>query len=144
MRSKRFGAVFAFDAPMLDPLLISNHFVTTILEFSVFGRETVWQALQRSAKPDVLFHTSVYAGIGGDMFRMASAPLRRRPNGQDVRCCNQMAKYVRLTGNRAIYRCCEPAHRGARIFGVELLLSEENKRWILGRTGRDRALLELI
>ncbi|KAH9856398.1 hypothetical protein C2E23DRAFT_722272 [Lenzites betulinus] len=142
--SEQFGAVFAFDAPTLDPILASNHFVTTIMEFSIFGEDSVWQALRRSAKPDVLFHTSVYAGIGGTIYRLCSAPLRRRPNGEDIRCCGQMAKYVKSSCDRVLYRCCQPAHWGSRFFRVALLPEVENERWIIGRSGWDRALLERI
>ncbi len=144
--SSHFGAVFAFDAAMLDPLWITNHFVTTILEFSIFGRETVLQALQKSAKPDVLFHTSVYTAVEGNTYKLTYAPLRDRPNGEDIRCCNQMPKYVRFDDKRRTiyYRCREPGHRGARSFRVRLSPPEEGRRWILGRSGHDRALLELI
>lgn len=146
LRSSQFGSVFAFDAAMLDPLWISNHFVTTILEFSIFGRETVLQALQKSAKPDVLIHTSVYTAIEGNMYKLTYAPLRDRPNGEAIRCCNQTPKYVRIDAKKrtTYFRCREPGHCGTRTFRVRLAPPEEGRRWILGQSGYNRALLELI
>lgn len=142
--SDQFGAVFSFDKDTLDPILMSNHFIATILEFSVFGQETVWKALERSAKPDVLFHTAVYAGFEGKMFKMCLAPLRRRPNGADILCCNEAAIYVKgaKTG-RLQFRCAQGSHSGARTFRIRLLPEEEDRRWILC-SGRLRVIIEAL
>lgn len=144
--SEKVGVVFSFDAPMLDPILVSNHFVPTILEFSIFGQEPTWKALERSAKPDVLFHTSIYTGIEGKIYKICAAPLRRRPNGEDIRCCNAEPKYMRCSRDRSrlYFRCGEDAHIGARTFAMEALPEKENVRWIWGRGGRNRVIVKLL
>ncbi|KAI0370439.1 hypothetical protein BV20DRAFT_944246 [Pilatotrama ljubarskyi] len=142
--SKRFASVFAFGAPALDPILISAHFATTVLDFHVFGRESLWNTIQRAGKPEVLNHSDVYMAIRGDIFRMRSACLRRRPNGDLIRCCNQIPKYQCRIGSRIRYRCLQPAHRESRTFWVKMLPVEAHKRWIIGETGKDRYMIELV
>ncbi|KAI0323714.1 hypothetical protein GY45DRAFT_1349717 [Cubamyces sp. BRFM 1775] len=140
----RFNVTFAFDAPSLDPIFISNHFVTVILEFSVFGREEIWWSLNRSASSEVLSHTAVYAAIEGKMFRIRSAPKRRRPNGEDIRCCEQVPKYVKCSDTQVTFRCVCPGHQGARTFCIPLLLPEKDRRWILGEMGHSRYMIDIV
>lgn len=144
LRSEKFNAVFSFGAASVDPILVSNQFVTVILEFSVFGQETVWNALERAAKPNVLFHTAIYLGIGGQVFKTCTAPLRRRPNGTEILCCNQTPKYMGHTRNKARYRCLQAMHTGARTFRITLLLEEQGTRWIGGGGGHDRFITNRI
>lgn len=142
--SGQFTHVFAFDAPLLDPNWISCHVVTTILDFSVFGCDSMWKTLQRVAKPEVLFHTSVYLGTSGDVYRLRLAPIRRRPNGVDICCCNQAATYLKMVGERVKFRCRQKTHRGFRNFTVPLLPAEDGKRWIGGTWGKDRYLIDIL
>lgn len=129
---------------MLDPLSISAHFVSTVLDYGVFGWESIWQSLQRAAKPEVLAHTSVYAGVSGKMFRIRSAALRRRPNGEDIRCCSQVAKYVKGMAGRVLFRCRQRSHVGSRLFTVRLLLPEDGKRWIYESGGHHRYIVDAL
>ncbi|KAI0642152.1 hypothetical protein C8Q79DRAFT_918319 [Trametes meyenii] len=142
--SDRFDSVFAFGAPMLDPIIISCHFIITILDFNVFGRESLWNTLQRAAKPEVLCHTSVFIGSSGKLLRLRLASLCNHPNGEDVHCCNQVAKYLKTVGNHVKFRCHEPGHEGPRNFRVPLLGNEEGKRWILGAAKKDRYMVDVV
>ncbi|KAI0350456.1 hypothetical protein OH77DRAFT_1463637 [Trametes cingulata] len=142
--SETFDTVFAFGAQMLDPITTSCHFITTILDFHVFGCDTLLCSLQRAAKPEVLSHTSVFACRSGKILRMRWAPLRRCPNGYEVRCCLQEPKYLHASGNRIRFRCVQPGHTGPRCFSVYLLPAVEGKRWILGAAGKDRYIVDEI
>ncbi|EIW56988.1 uncharacterized protein TRAVEDRAFT_49800 [Trametes versicolor FP-101664 SS1] len=138
--SQAFNSVFAFDASQVDPVVVSANFVATILEYGVFGRETIWNAFQRAGNSDVLFHTAVYAGIEGKMYRMRYAPVRHRPNGEDVLCCLQEPKYVNIDElkQRVLYRCQQRCHKGPRRFIVKLLPTDEETRWVVGDVGQHR------
>ncbi|KAI0352072.1 hypothetical protein OH77DRAFT_1498132 [Trametes cingulata] len=141
--SEKFQTVFAFGARMLDPIATSCHFIATVLDFYVIGRDTLLYSLQRAAKPEVLVHTSVYVCLSGaKILRMRWACLRRCPNGYEIRCCEQEPKYMQALRNRIKYRCTESVHQGPRTITVYLLPAVEGKRWILGTAGRDRYIVD--
>ncbi len=83
-------------------------------------------------------------GMSGKIFRMRSAPISRRPNGVDVRCCSQVAKYLEDGDYRIKFRCLQPEHRGPRNFYITLLLDEVDNRWIVGVRKRDRAMIDCV
>ena len=144
MDSENFNAIFAFDAPALDPIFIFNHFISVIFEYSVFGRETIWWTFKRSGSSEVLGHTSVYARIEGKMYRMRSANKKCRPNGDDIRCCGQVPRYVRSSETKVTFRCLQTSHPLARMFKVPLLLPQEGRRWVCGDAGRCRYMIDLV
>ncbi|KZT07152.1 uncharacterized protein LAESUDRAFT_651726 [Laetiporus sulphureus 93-53] len=144
--SALFSTVFAFDAPSLDPITISNHFISTVLDFHVFGREHVSKALERALKPEVLSHTSVYAGWDGQLRRISDAAWRRRPNGVDIRCCGQAAKYIStVTGNDFItFHCQQSQHKGARTFRVRALKDNKPYQYFVGHRGKPRYMVSIV
>ncbi|KAI0356115.1 hypothetical protein OH77DRAFT_1402054 [Trametes cingulata] len=143
--SQRFDTVYAFNAPMLDPIMMSCHFITTILDFNIFGREPFFKTLQRTAKAEVLSHTAVFAGKSGKIYRVRMASLRRAPNGEAVRCCGQVAKYMETRNGRIRFRCVEPAHHGRpRSFALPLLLAKEGVRWVLGTGTKCRYIIDIV
>ncbi|KAI0349120.1 hypothetical protein OH77DRAFT_161250 [Trametes cingulata] len=146
--SDDFTAVFAFGAPMLDIGRISRHFASTILDYHIFGQETLWKAFERTAKPEVMHHTSVYLGEGGKVHRMRVASVRHRPNGEDARCCDQPAKYQRRhRDGRCIYRCLQAHHPKGRPRTFYVRLEEGTSKdggcRSIGGRGQLRCIIEL-
>lgn len=140
--SGMFGATFAFKAPSLDPYHICTHFVTTILEYWIFSQEPLFLAFQRAGKFEVLRHASCYLARDGDIYRMRAACLRREPNGEEIRCCQQIAKYQKRRHDVIFFRCKESNHRGTRTFAVHLLPT--NSTTLILGTGRDRCIIDQL
>ncbi|KAI1785682.1 hypothetical protein LXA43DRAFT_899252 [Ganoderma leucocontextum] len=144
----RFGSVFAFGAPSLDPVLISNQFIANILYLSIFGREKVIHAFYRAATVPVLHHTPVFVAINKCVYRIRIAHLRSRPNGEELRCCNQTPQFRKVEkGHTVLYRCQADHHDElagtGRYFRVRLLEPEANRRWIYGEKC-DRCIFDVV
>ncbi|KAI0716937.1 hypothetical protein C8Q76DRAFT_616816 [Earliella scabrosa] len=140
--SKRFSAVFAFGAPILDPILVTSQFVTSIVDYYIFGQESLLTATMRALKQEVMKHTTVYIGSEGAVKRVVDAPWRRKPNGIEIRCCQQVPKYMGTDRNGQIkFRCRVPSHTGRRTFRVEPLSPLKGIRQFWGRRGGSRYML---
>ncbi|TFK79906.1 hypothetical protein K466DRAFT_504806 [Polyporus arcularius HHB13444] len=142
----KFSAVLAFGAPALDPILVMSQFVCSVADYFILGQEDLWPAIRHSLKQEVMKHTSVYVAKHGDIYRVSDAPLRRRPNGVEVRCCRQLAKYMGCdrTGKVIKFRCQVPNHAGPRVFRVEVHVASAGHREIWGGKGGPRYLLERV
>ncbi|RPD65570.1 hypothetical protein L227DRAFT_493643 [Lentinus tigrinus ALCF2SS1-6] len=142
--STKFDVVFAFGASMLDPILAISQFATSIVDFYIIGQEDLWRAIPLSLKQEIMKHTSIYVGSNGQVQRACDASWRRRPNGEDVRCCRQVAKYMGTDrSGRIKFRCCVPTHHGSRTFFVTPFPSVSGVRRFLGRRGGPRYMVSL-
>ncbi|KAI0365285.1 hypothetical protein BV20DRAFT_1038983 [Pilatotrama ljubarskyi] len=104
--STKFSSAFAFGARMLDSYVTCMRFATTILDFHLLGRESLWKAFSRTATAEMIHHTSAYLGLSGCVYRMRRATWRSHPNGDAVRCCSQPAKYCGTRPDGRIkFRC---------------------------------------
>ncbi|KAI0689632.1 hypothetical protein C8T65DRAFT_588527 [Cerioporus squamosus] len=140
--SANFDAVFAFGAPMLDPVLTIGQFVTSVVDFFVLGQEDLWRAIHLSLKQEIMKHTAIYVASGGQVQRICDAAWRRRPNGEDIRCCQQMAKYLGTDSLGMIkFRCSVSAHQGSRTFRVKPLPPVVGVRRFLGGRGGPRYMI---
>ncbi|RPD52202.1 hypothetical protein L226DRAFT_474096 [Lentinus tigrinus ALCF2SS1-7] len=143
--STRFSVVLAFGAPVVDPILVMGQFVTSVVDYYFLGQETLWTAIYRGLKQEIMQHTSIFLGSDGEVHRITDAPWRLKPNGHDVRCCQQVAKYVRTEGSGAIrFRCREPDHQGARTFYVVPLPAVAGVRKFIGKRGGVRYMLSSV
>ncbi|KAI0706634.1 hypothetical protein C8Q76DRAFT_630286 [Earliella scabrosa] len=140
--SSRFSAVFAFGAPILDPILVTSQFVTSIVDYYCFGQEPLWTAIHRTLKQEVMKHTSIYIGSEDTVQRIADAPWRRKPNGEDVRCCEQVAKYMGTSREGRIrFRCRVAGHVGTRTFYLDPMPSVPYVRRFWGGRGGPRYMI---
>ncbi|RPD52217.1 hypothetical protein L227DRAFT_515173 [Lentinus tigrinus ALCF2SS1-6] len=143
--SQRFTAVLAFGAHVLDPIFIMGQFVTSVVDYHIFGQESVWTAIYRALRQDIVSHTPIYVGHRGDVQRIVDASWRRKPNGDDVRCCHQMAKYVGTDrSGRITFRCCEPGHVGTRTIRITPMANLAGVRRFLGRRGGTRYMISHV
>ncbi|KAI0685040.1 hypothetical protein C8T65DRAFT_592892 [Cerioporus squamosus] len=143
--SRSFTAVLAFGAAVLDPILVMGQFVTSTVDYYVMGQEELWTAIYRSLKQEIMQHTSIYVGCGSTIHKIVDASWRRRPNGEDVRCCQQAAKYIKTDrSGRITFRCREPEHQGTRTFRVEPLPALLGVRWFLGKRGGSRYMISVV
>ncbi|KAI0715606.1 hypothetical protein C8T65DRAFT_573002, partial [Cerioporus squamosus] len=144
--SRKFSSVVAFDAPALDPILVVSQFVTSVADYYILGQEDLWPAIRHSLKQEIMKHTSVYVARHGDIYRVSDAPLRRRPNGVDVRCCQQIAKYMGCdrSGKVIKFRCRVTNHTGPRVFRVDVQSASAGQREIWGGKGGPRYLVERL
>lgn len=147
--SKSFHSVFVFGGDNVDPLHVTSHFVHTILDFHVFGRDSLQKATMRAFKPEVSAHTSVFLAQNGTVLRFTNAAWRRRPNGVDIRCCNQIPKYVTTKNvdgrDIIIFRCKEINHVGNKRFRIFPLQERQGERQFLGeRNSSHRVLIEYL
>ncbi|RDB30815.1 hypothetical protein Hypma_005824 [Hypsizygus marmoreus] len=126
--SSCFTSTFAFGAASVDPLTVTSHFIQTVVDFHIFGCESLEAAVLRAFKPEVASHTPVYVFSGQFTARLVNATLRRRPNGEDIRCCDQIPKYLetqhRGHGKVVLLRCLVSAHPGPRNLRIQALPSE--------------------
>lgn len=137
--SAYFQTVIAFGADNVDPLTVSTHFISTFLNFHIFSCEPVQKAVMRAFKHEVSSHTSVYIATEGDVLNLVDASWRRRPNGEDIRCCNQVPKYVNTTEIRGEitikFRCQQRHHIGPKNIRVTPLQDLEGVRRFVGNKG---------
>lgn len=142
MSSKRFSAVFAFGASVLDPILVTTQFLTSIVDYYLFGQESLWTAVHRTLKQEIMKHTSIYVGSEVTVQKIVDASWRLRPNGQEVRCCQQVPKYVRTDEHgKIIFRCRDPGHAGIRTFHIDPLPSVYGVRRFWGGRGGSRYMI---
>ncbi|KAI0703518.1 hypothetical protein C8T65DRAFT_578730 [Cerioporus squamosus] len=143
---RQFSAVIAFDAPALDPILVMSQFVCSVADYFILGQEDLWPAIRHSVKQEIMKHTSVYVAKHGDIYKVSDAPLRRRPNGAEVRCCQQVAKYMGCdrTGKVIKFRCRVPSHTGPRVFRIDVHPASAGHREIWGGKGGPRFLVERV
>ncbi|KAI0694242.1 hypothetical protein C8T65DRAFT_585159 [Cerioporus squamosus] len=143
---RRFSAILAFDAPALDPILVMSQFVCSVADYFVLGQEDLWPAIRHALKQEIMKHTSVYVAKHGDIYRVSDAPLRRKPNGVEMRCCRQIAKYMGCdrTGEVIKFRCQVPSHPGPRVFRVNVHTASAGHREIWGGKGGPRYLVERV
>ncbi|KAI1783266.1 hypothetical protein LXA43DRAFT_903878 [Ganoderma leucocontextum] len=140
--SKHFSAVFAFGAPVLDPILIMTQFVTSLVDYYVMGQEDLWLAIRYSLKQEVIKHTSIFVGHGGDVFNVCDASWRSRPNGEEVQCCQQPSKYHGTdSAGKIKFRCRAAGHIGPRTFRVEALPEIGGFRMFWGKRGGPRYMI---
>ncbi|RPD63609.1 hypothetical protein L227DRAFT_496659, partial [Lentinus tigrinus ALCF2SS1-6] len=143
--SRRFTTVLAFGADVLDPIFIMGQFVTSVLDYHIFGQESIWTAIYRALKQDIVAHTSIYVGQAGEIQEIVDASWRRKPNGEDVRCCQQLAKYVKTERNGLIkFRCCQPAHVGTRTFRIAPMAAVTGVRRFLGGRSGTRYMISYV
>jgi hypothetical protein len=88
-----YSSAFAFGAPIVDPLVTAMHFISVVVEFHVFANETVNKATKRGTR-SILFHTSVYLA-NQEIYHLQDAALRLRPNGKDIVCHGQPARFIK-------------------------------------------------
>lgn len=137
--------MLAFGAAALDPILVMGQFVTSVVDYFIFGQEELWTAIYRSLKQEIMQHTSIYVGYHGQVHRIVDASWRRKPNGEEVRCCQQVAKYVATDRSGDIkFRCREPRHTGTRTFRVSPLPAIPGERRFLGGRGGSRYMISSI
>ncbi|KAI0684235.1 hypothetical protein C8T65DRAFT_593922 [Cerioporus squamosus] len=143
MMSSRFSTVITFDAPTLDPLLVASQFVTSVVDHYVLGQEDLWRAIRHSLKQEITKHTSICVGEQGQIYKVSDAPLRRKPNGEEVRCCRQVAKYMGCdrSGKIIKFRCRVSDHPGVRTFRVRLHPAVTGTREIWGSRGGQRYIV---
>ncbi|KAI1782726.1 hypothetical protein LXA43DRAFT_1103501 [Ganoderma leucocontextum] len=145
-----FEGVFAFDAPLLDSIHICLHFVSTVLDYGVFGEESIWSSFLRATKFEVVKHADVYLAVENTVYRARDAKWRRSPNGEIIKCsvCDKEAKYGEYLERSNIikFRCCVDGHPSnvPRNIYVNLLQEEPRKRWILGGRGQPRFMIDLV
>ena len=143
--SKSFTATLAFGAAALDPILVMGQFVTSAVDYYILGQEDLWTAIHRSLKQEIMQHTSIYVSCGGKIYKIVDASWRRRPNGEEVRCCQQAAKYIKTdSSGRITFRCREPEHQGTRTFRVEPLPALLGIRRFFGRRGGSRYMISVV
>jgi hypothetical protein len=137
-----FTSAFAFGAPTIDPLFTAIHFISVVLEHHIFSDESAIKVAERGAR-GVLTHSSVYLAHGS-IYCLQDAAIRYRPNGEEIRCHRQPAKYVgkcKIAGDDAvIFRCSQPDHDSSsphgRKFVVKLLRNVSNLRRFVGHQPR--------
>lgn len=143
--SDSFGAVFAFGAPVLDPILTVSQFVTSVVDYFIFGQEGLWSAVRHTMKQEIMKHTSIYVATSGTAWKISDASWRRRPNGEDIRCCQQPAKYCGTEKSGMIkFRCKEPSHTGTRTFRVSPLAPATDVRRFWGDKGGPRYMIAKV
>ena len=122
-----------------------GQFVTSLVDYHIFGQESVWTAIYRGLKQDIMAHTSIYIGQDGNIQKIVDAPWRRKPNGDDIRCCLQLAKYVGTDRTGSIkFRCCEPNDLGPRTIRVTPLPTMTGVRRFLGQKGGTRYMISHV
>lgn len=144
-----FRSVLAFGGHSVDPLHVTSHFIQTLLDFHIFSNESLRKSLIRAYKVEVSMHTSVVVAHSLTVIRMVNAAWRRRPNGVDVRCCNQVPKYVatrEIEGKEVIlFRCKEIGHTGPKRFRVYPLPHKIGAREFVGeRNSSHRIMIDYI
>jgi hypothetical protein len=147
--SRLFTSSFALGASVVDPLVTAMRFINVVFEYRIFSNETTVKVAERAAR-SVINHSAVYFSQREQHFCLQDASLRFRPNGEDLRCHNQPAEYVRRTSCRddhfVIFRCTHPEHDGCgphgRKFRVTLLKDDPPLRQFLG--GQPRLLMTAI
>ncbi|KAI0715457.1 hypothetical protein C8T65DRAFT_643740 [Cerioporus squamosus] len=142
--SSKFSVAIAFDAPSLDPILVVSQFVTSVVDYYVLGQEDLWPAIRYALKQEIMKHTSICVGEKGHIYRVSDAPLRRKPNGEEVRCCRHIAKYTGCDGQFITFRCRVKDHPGPRNFRVKLHLAAPGFREIWGHRGGQRYIVVKI
>jgi hypothetical protein len=137
-QSASYSSAFAFGSPIIDPLVTVMHFISVILAFHVFANESIIKATERAAR-NILSHTSVYLA-SKEIYHFQDAALRFRPNGRDILCHGQPARYIKKTSIAnepvIVFRCSHPDHpaegpRG-RKFIVKTLGSSDSVRFVEG------------
>jgi hypothetical protein len=143
MISLAFRSSFAFAAAVVDPLRVAISFISVILDHHIFANEAAMKAAERGTR-SVLSHSSIYFAHCGVLYSLQDAALRFRPNGDDVRCHDQPAKYMcksqAVDGDDVvIFRCSHPHHDTSGIHGRKFavkLLKDDTQHWFVGNQPR--------
>jgi hypothetical protein len=142
IRNDSFHSVFAFGAPVVDPLLVMTTFLPTVMEFHIFSRQAVITATER-ALHNFGYHSPVYLCISADgkVYRFRPAPHKYAPNGNEdeVRCCGKfplMKGFEKDKRGRKVavkFRCIESQHPNEkpRKFRVEMLPNRGASHWFV-------------
>ncbi len=134
--------MFAFGAPALDPILVTTQFATSVVDYFILGQETIWNAIRLSLKQEIMKHTSIYVATQGSLYKITDAAWRRRPNGEEVRCCQQVSKYMGTDKRGDIkFRCQVTTHSGQRTFRISPLPETPGDRCIWGKKGGARYMV---
>ena len=134
--------MLAFGTHVLDPILVMAQFMTSVVDYYFLGQEDAWTAVYRAVKQEIMQHTSIYLGLDGKVHRIMDASWRRKPNGEEVRCCQQVAKYVRTDPDGKIrFRCREPNHQGPRTIHIVPLSAVAGVRRFIGGRGGARYMI---
>jgi hypothetical protein len=124
--SASFTSAFAFGAPVIDPFLTAIHFISVVLEHHIFSNESAIKVAQRGARM-ILGHSSVYVANNSAFYCLQDATIRFRPNGEEIRCHGQPARYIRKTrvaGNEVVvFRCSQPEHEADGSHGRKFVVT---------------------
>ena len=112
------------------------------MDYYILGQEELWPAIRHSLKQDIAQHTSVYVGEGRHIYKISNASFRRKPNGEEVRCCRQVAKYMGCDrrGETAKFKCKVAGHPGTRTFRVKVRPETAGSR-VWGAKGGQRYIV---
>jgi hypothetical protein len=79
-----FKSIYCLSGTKVNPNLVVSSLFYNVLDFHVVGNESPQSALERSASPSLLSHTSLILWVNGALFCLRGAALRYRPNGEMI------------------------------------------------------------
>jgi hypothetical protein len=104
--------------------MATTSFIQPMLLKNIFSRTHLREAVERALATDFIYHTSVYiVHSKGIAIKVANAPLRHRPNGEDMYCHNEPMKACKdISARTKLFKCISKQHTERdRYRTVELL-----------------------
>lgn len=128
--------MIAFNAPNLDASDATSDFLKPFIVHHVFDKAPLMVAVDRAVSESFLRHSDICVAAGGRVSMVINAPLKSRPNGLDIRCCNQPCKYIKAQQTSIRFRCQSPGHVGGRY--ITVIVDEKSHQIVTIERGNGR------
>jgi hypothetical protein len=139
-----FHTVIAFKANNLDASDATSDFLKPLMVHHIFEMTPLMTAVDRAVSEDFLRHSDICVATQGQVFMVLNAPLRSRPNGFDIECCNQPRKYVVRKKAYIKFKCESPSHTGSGRYMVVKLDTEHRVVELAGPKGPFRFIVKEV